>query len=510
MYCNLQVTLDSNPSNDRSESAIAANPLNANNMVGASKRFTNPSTYEFSLAAYATFDAGRTWIEAPPLIVPTGWAGTSDPALAWDNVGNAYLVGLPFGPQMDGPVLGIAIYKSTDGGNTWGAPQLIHASRADDKQWAAGDRSAGSPHYGNVYVVWDNGAQLAFARTIDHGATWKGVGDQPVGSRLADDSFAPVVSVGSDGTVYIAWVGNTNVKLVKSSDGGEVFSAPQIVASGITPLRPNTSGLPELPGGSFRVFTLPDICTGTGGNLVVAWADFREGVSRIYCRNSGDGGTSWQGAVAGRPLLPGYLGSAADQHDFHPQLASTPSGQIACAFYEFGPQGGTSPLIHVIVALSDDGGASFVRRETVTNRPWDPAIDAPLAHGDTKITFIGDYFGLTGSSLGFFPLWTDTRTGIQEMFSARLMSLGPWDGIQFYGTVAGGQTSRWVTFDWPACWHVLWLVVPTNPLSGAPQIRWRVQVERSSENNICYWISVSNLTSVPVAVEGRFSVLAAD
>jgi len=45
--CNRRVTCDASPSNARSESAIAVNPLDPYNMVGASKRFTNPENYSF-------------------------------------------------------------------------------------------------------------------------------------------------------------------------------------------------------------------------------------------------------------------------------------------------------------------------------------------------------------------------------------------------------------------------------------------------------------------------------
>jgi hypothetical protein len=119
--CNRRVTCDSDPHNDRSESALSANPLDPNNMVGASKRFTDPATYAFTLAAYATFDAGQTWTETIlPLTDTDGrtYTGTSDPAVAWDDAGNAYVVGLPFGPGLS--LIGIAVYKSSDGGRTWG------------------------------------------------------------------------------------------------------------------------------------------------------------------------------------------------------------------------------------------------------------------------------------------------------------------------------------------------------------------------------------------------------
>src|SRR5437667_11451001 len=91
--CNRRVTCDASPSNDRSESALAVNPTDPLNMVGSSKRFTNPLTYAFSLAAYATFDGGLSWIESPLALV-AGADFTSDPAVAFDDLGNAYLLAM--------------------------------------------------------------------------------------------------------------------------------------------------------------------------------------------------------------------------------------------------------------------------------------------------------------------------------------------------------------------------------------------------------------------------------
>jgi hypothetical protein len=520
MWCNTQVTFSSSPDNARSESELETNPLNPLNVVGASKRFNNPRTYDFTLAAYSSFDGGESWSEAPPLALlgnpdpHKSWAGISDPVLAFDNAGNCYLIALPFpGPGSPFETLGIAVYRSSDGGRTWSAPNFIHpnTARIDDKQWAASDRSPRSRHYGNVYVAWDDGSNLAFARTTDHGASWRGVGTQPVGAALAFDSFSPSIAVTDDGSIFIFWIAGNTIKFVKSIDGGDSFSSPAVVASGLTTLSvlPRPGGFPELPGGHFRVLTLPSACAGAGQRVIVAWADYRDGVSRIYCRRSTDGGATWAGPTSGQPLLS--FPSAANQHDFHPQLASTPSGDIACTFYEFGPKwSGGPPWIDVIIAISHDGGATFVQRETVTGRPWDPEVDAPWSHGDSRTTFIGDYFGLAGSTHGFLPFWTDTRTGIQEIFCGRRLTVGPWNGVQFRGHLNPHQTQRWFTFNWPACWHVAWMVVPTSPRVGAPQIRWRVQVERASSGHITYWIVITNLTDVGVDVEARYSIFARD
>src|SRR5215469_10574868 len=81
---NRRVTYSKSLNNARSESSIAINPRNPYNIVASSKRFTNPNKYEFSLAIYTTFDGGESWTEANPLKLLDGWAGVSDPALAWD------------------------------------------------------------------------------------------------------------------------------------------------------------------------------------------------------------------------------------------------------------------------------------------------------------------------------------------------------------------------------------------------------------------------------------------
>ena len=148
--------------------------------------------------------------------------------------------------------------------------------------------------------------------------------------------------------------------------------------------------------------------------MTVAWADFREGVSRIYYALSTDGGASWTTGFSGQALLKGAL-PVGFQH-FHPQIIADRNGLIGCAFYEFGPKPKT-PLIDVIMAQSLDDGVSF-NHFTVTDKPWDPAVDAPWSHGDSNVTFIGDYFGLDASPGRFYPLWTDTRTGIQELWTA--------------------------------------------------------------------------------------------
>ena len=112
---------------------------------------------------------------------------------------------------------------------------------------------------------------------------------------------------------------------------------------------------------------------------------------------------TWVDENSGRPLLGdmGFSDSTPVQH-FHPQLAVTPAGIIGCAFYEFGIKGGDGiHRIDVRLASTAIFAQSFIFLATVTEKPWDPLVDAPFSHGNPAVTFIGEYFGLDVSGDDF-------------------------------------------------------------------------------------------------------------
>ena len=80
-------------------------------------------------------------------------------------------------------------------------------------------------------------------------------------------------------------------------------------------------------------------------------------------------------------------------------------------------------------------------------------------------------------------------------------------GVQFTGTVAAGASHTWFTWGWAPASHIVWYMMPTSPKPGAGQISWEVSVERSNATQCTYWITVKNLTSVPVTFEGRYAIL---
>jgi hypothetical protein len=79
-------------------------------------------------------------------------------------------------------------------------------------------------------------------------------------------------------------------------------------------------------------------------------------------------------------------------------------------------------------------------------------------------------------------------------------------GVQFQGSLPPNATQRWFTYNWPANWDVVWMVVPTSPQPGAPELEWSVAVERASASMITYWITIHNLTGVTISLEARYAI----
>jgi len=413
---NVQVSFDKSANNARSESSVAINPNNPDQIVAASKKFLNIETYDFTLATEYSTDGGQTWQASPDLALPKGATVMTDPTLAWDDSNNVFLVGLTGNDPPTWNVIGIVIYKSSDGGMTWSEPKPIHNSPADDKQWVAGDSSPSSPFHGNVYAVWDNNG-IAFARTTDHGTTWTGTSGAAAGALIESSGtlFYPEITVSDTGAVYVVSTNTASrVAMMVSTDGGDSFQTATDPATGITTLEdrlPVVDRYVHLPGGTFRVVSDPTVAA-YGDILLVAWPDYREGAARIYYVRSVDAGSTWS-TPSGQRLDTATVPSGF--HHIMPQMVVDQLGVFGCVYYEFGPKP-TKMLIDVVLSLSLDQGETF-DRSVLTTQPWDPTVDAPWARGDPNVTFIGDYMGLDVSSRGFQPVWTDTRTGIQELFT---------------------------------------------------------------------------------------------
>ncbi|GGH17828.1 hypothetical protein GCM10007036_19570 [Alsobacter metallidurans] len=441
LYVGLEVQVShSTASQSRSESDLAVNPRNPSNLVGASKRFDEPQKYHFHLSPFYSLDGGETWGESTLPMLP-GWQGMTDPAVTFDANGAAYLLGEPLSYGQDLTGLGMVVYRSGDGGQTWSNPVQLTTSDRDDKQWMAADDRPESPFHGNVYAVWGANQNCGFARSTDGGLTWRGPGAQKAAGHLDFSVYAPAIVTDSNGWIHIFDISpasKSSVRHLRSKDGGATFEKPVVVADvqGLEGLSTSVGGFPILPNGHFRVRTMVTAAVGSGGTLVIAWPELRDGVSRIFYRVSRDGGQTWEGPTSGSPLIPS--GVLPGQHCFMPQLAATPSGTVGCAFYAFGQEFGAGPyLLNLYLSASYDDAGTFPHRRRVTKHGWNPDVNAPWSHGDRNLLFIGDYFGLAATDEVFVPFWTDTRTGVQEIFCAQVLTTEP------------SYIDVWVPDEWP-------------------------------------------------------------
>lgn len=210
-----------------------------------------------------------------------------------------------------------------------------------------------------------------------------------------------------------------------------------------------------------------------------------------------------------------------------------PGAQVSDLYAE---AGGTGRLIATTratggarVFVSDDGGVHWTNRTPALtrlpinavavddrnrNRIWvaaDLGVFQSLDGGATWSTFSASLPNAFIGDLVFHPhsrvLRAGTRNrGVWEIPVDGWMTQ-PQCGTQWTGSLAANETRRWFTFRWPAPWHIVWTVMPTSVAPGAPQITWKVQVERADAEYATYWITVTNLTAQPVTFEGRYAIL---
>jgi hypothetical protein len=79
--------------------------------------------------------------------------------------------------------------------------------------------------------------------------------------------------------------------------------------------------------------------------------------------------------------------------------------------------------------------------------------------------------------------------------------------VQIVDTMQPNARIDYVAWGADPSWDLIWMVVPTTPGAGKPQVEWNVAVERADNAHVTYHVTISNLTSAPLGVEGRFAIL---
>src|SRR4051812_2586131 len=432
------------------EVQVAVNPKNSRQMVaGANSFYRDPtaacqapagSGVTFGTQAlYGSSDGGTTWTYhcAPwPATVTGGVPGAnaffgSDPALAWDNNGNAYAAYMLIS---QGSTFGAAIVvaKSSDVGVTWTplgvvVNNITNPNASDDKEFLTVDTSSGFfSHPGRLFVIWDenNVERIAFS---DDGIAWTTHVFSTPGAAVGAD-----VKVGADGTVYAVWnrvYGNNalgqaigdDTYFSNSTDGGVTWRAPAKIFSHslasfqtyYKPAAQDERGLNSFPS--------LDIDRNSGSpnynKLYIAYADNTTtccpvntfGQVDVYTRTSSDGGTSWTNRLKVNDDSTGVS-------HFFPWLGVDPSdGSVNVAWYDTRNDSVDQERTQIFYARSVNGGSSFQPNINLTDSG--PNFNNHIAYSDensisnTKenANQYGDYMGLAATNRQIHVVWTDSR-----------------------------------------------------------------------------------------------------
>ena len=253
--------------------------------------------------------------------MPPSWTNNTDPNVDFDTQGRAYQTTLPFNAFWEGglhPNGAIDLSYSDDLGLHWikgnGGRDLepnnnqtsLTLGHVEDKQWVAVNHIPGTAFQDHVYAMWTtfNGAagngKIRLAVSRDRGQTFsKAVTITPPGATTPATTYV-YPSVGSDGTLYVAFVGgfdttNKNrvghVYVTRSTDDGVTFG-PFVEAA--TPGE-NPDGF--LPNTNFRDGIIEHFAASPTypGHVYLTYEDWDAAPASSTCklRQSTDGGLTW-------------------------------------------------------------------------------------------------------------------------------------------------------------------------------------------------------------------------
>jgi hypothetical protein len=457
---------------NHSESWLAVKP-GTESVVGVSKFFFSKYStfYDFHLGSYTIENGslvatnqvqGYDCTTVGTQDMPPSWTNNTDPNADFDTKGRVYQTTLPFNAFWEGglhPNGEIDVSYSDDLGRHWvkanGGKALdttnnqnsVTFGHVEDKQWIAVNHVVGNVNQDHVYAMWTtfNGAagngKIMVAVSRDRGATFSRAVQLTTPSATTPANTYVYPSVGSDGTVYVAFVSgfdttNKNrvghVYVTKSVDDGRTWG-PFVIAA--TPGE-NPNGF--LPNTNFRDGIIEHFAASPTypGHAYLTYEDwdFARGQFDVKLTQTTDGGSTWS-----PPVTVNDAANSATTDQFQPSVAAGSGGAVAVAFYDRradcpsdssilpNHRGAANTCIDVSLQAFRDAGTaagaapigSNVRVSTFT---WDPdqpqqKVDgltqyACAGHSDPCPTgrgFIGDYFGLAISNGNVYTLAVSTH-----------------------------------------------------------------------------------------------------
>jgi hypothetical protein len=389
------------------------------------------------LVASVSHDNGLTWrrVVVPGVSACAGgdYLRASDPWVSFGPNGDLYAISLSFFGTSNLNHNAILVSKSTDGGDTWGAPTTV---TADDTNGLDKESITADPNdFSYVYAAWDRivtpggsthssdqgilhsrsfKSQTFFSRTTNGGQSWEKPKQIFVDASFSG-SIGSIVRVLGDGHTLLdglltygnaAWKGGQcgSISVLRSPDRGVTWSKkPTIIA----PYSCTYSGAHNPDSGALiRSGGLLDLAV-DGAKAYAVWEDALPTAptrGQILFAQSTDGGVSWSS-----PIVISHTLAFADVDAFIPTIAVNAGHAVGVSYYDFrnNVAGGIASTDHWLVTCSAScaSAASWSADTRVTPASFDMSA-APDAGGQ----FLGDYMGMTTNGATFEPFFIQSGT----------------------------------------------------------------------------------------------------
>jgi hypothetical protein len=413
---------------------VAVNPTNTSNIIGVWQQDRWSTGGAHGLVAGVSTNGGSSWSQvtlpfdacAPGTPASLAYQRASDPWVSFGPDGTAYAVSISFNDTNNNNAVGAA--TSTNGGITWKNAQTIITDNEPNFQFFNDKESvtADPVTAGVAYVVWDRlqaptgnpDASLhtrafkgpaMFSKTTNGGVSWST--PKQIVSFTASNQQTIANQIVVDprtGTLYDFFdlikppqsPSPFNVAFIKSTDGGNTWTQPQIIASLQTVFvtDPNT-------GQAIRtgdIIPEPAIDPASG-QLYVVWQDSRFNgghFDEVALSTSTNGGATWSAPIQVNTNTP------SNRPGFTPSIFVNSAGIVGVSYYDFRSLTTQTTTLPTDYWFRTVTSSLKLGTETHITGPFD-MLTAPFADG----FFVGDYEGLTAVGTTFHPFFVATNSG---------------------------------------------------------------------------------------------------
>lgn len=357
--------------------------------------------------------------------MPSGYQRSADPLLSENPYtngiapGRIYLTGIVFNTDTTsgyGPS-GVVVWRSDDGGVSWYQPQFVESTSNPDLfldkpaitvSWYSGTR-------GYVYVAYiriNRGApdELVVARSTNGGETF----GTPIVVATGDGIQGPqVLADYYHGNVYVLWADRTleAIQMSTSNDYGQTWTPPEEVATGDI----MGGGKKEWLKGGVRAGTLPMARFNWIANRIcVVWHEREQpgtNLTDVYYTAKGPSG--WQAKV--------MVNDNQVRDQFMPALDFDVSGRIKVVFYDRRDDA-SNFRYHLYTAYITSNGTLVRANGRLSTFSSDPRL---YTSHTGFAGFIGDYQDIWDHQYSFGEHYISSWVGIPSVGDIYLTAMSP-------------------------------------------------------------------------------------